>query len=661
MKSRTGVHLSDSMAMRLTAEATRTGATPSELIEVALDRFFESEDARLGTVAGGLSKLNDQIDRLSADLRIVNEVVAHHARFHLAITPPMTKSEQQAVSRVGSERFEEFARQVERRVERGRSLLQETMLRRTSPNNDSLTSGFARQRSVRSLDDASLEPSRHLRDKTIQTSTPNPSAQNAAATIAPLGTRSPSRSTERFVSVETTSHLRVTAIDPSMPRGAVVGSMGGPARVMRVFLPFALGYYLSYLFRTINALIAAPLTLEVGLDAGDLGLLTSVYFLTFAAAQIPIGILLDRYGPRQIQSVLLVAAAVGAALFAVADNLPLLFVGRALLGLGVAASLTAGLKALVLWFPKERLPFLNGLMVMLGGLGAVTASSPTQFLLDLIGWRQLFASLAVVTAGSAALIYLVVPSTAPTTADSGAKTVIGLKAIYSNPHFWRLAPLSATSVGTAWALQGLWASQWLADVDGLDRSAMVQHLVVMAVALSLGALLLGVLSDRLRRYGIGTEMVLGAVSLLFIATQLAIILRCPISSYVLWAAVACVGAATVLSYAILATYFPKELAGRANAALNVFHIGGAFVLQSATGIVLEQWAPTAGHYPEIAYRTAFAFNVVLQIVAWTWFLFSSIFNLSAINWKKRVTVGEEVEATAVVSLSQGRPRHNFRI
>ena len=197
----------------------------------------------------------------------------------------------------------------------------------------------------------------------------------------------------------------------SAPRRELA-DVNGPALIMRVFLPFAVGYYLSYLFRTINALIAAPLTLELGLDAGDLGLLTSVYFLTFAVAQIPVGILLDRYGPRLIQSVLLVAAAVGAALFATSDNLLMLLLGRALLGLGVAASLTAGLKALVLWFPKDRLQFLNGLMVMLGALGAVTATSPAQWLLAWVGWRTLFALLAVVTAGCSAMVYLLVPESA---------------------------------------------------------------------------------------------------------------------------------------------------------------------------------------------------------------------------------------------------------
>ena len=115
-----------------------------------------------------------------------------------------------------------------------------------------------------------------------------------------------------------------------------------PPLILRVFLPFVAGYYLAYLFRTINAVMASPLATELGLSAGDLGLLTSVYFLTFAAAQIPIGMLLDRYGPRRVQSTLMVVAALGSALFAASENFSMLLLGRALIGLGVAAALTAG-------------------------------------------------------------------------------------------------------------------------------------------------------------------------------------------------------------------------------------------------------------------------------------------------------------------------------
>ena len=386
-----------------------------------------------------------------------------------------------------------------------------------------------------------------------------------------------------------------------------------------MFLPFVAVYYLAFLFRNINATIAGPMTSEFGLAAGDLGLLASVYYLTFAAAQIPIGILLDRCGPRRVQSVVLVAAALGAAIFAVADHYLLLLVGRALIGLGVAAAMTAGMKALVVWFPRERVPMLSGLMVTLGAMGALTATLPADFLIGSMGWRGLFELLAVVSAGCVLLIYLVVPETPAVAPAAGERVTSGLRTIYGDRRFWRLAPLSATCIGTAWSLQGLWAAPWLSDVEGLDRPGLLLYLFVMAIALSLGALLFGVTADRLGRRGAGPKVLFGLVAMVFVVAQLALIMRLPLPSYIPWSVVAAVGAGTVLSYAILAQYFPNELAGRANAALNVFHIGGAFVLQYITGVVVQLWPPMEGHYPEIAYQTAFALNVGLQIAAGIWF------------------------------------------
>ena len=145
--------------------------------------------------------------------------------------------------------------------------------------------------------------------------------------------------------------------------------------ILCVLLPFATGYYLSYLFRSINALIAGDLVAELGLTAADLGLLTSVYFLLFAAVQLPCGVLLDRYGPRFIDSALLLVAAAGSLLFAIADGVATLLVGRALIGLGVAVGLMAGLKAIVLWFPPERVALANGAYIMLGALGALSAAA----------------------------------------------------------------------------------------------------------------------------------------------------------------------------------------------------------------------------------------------------------------------------------------------
>jgi len=411
-----------------------------------------------------------------------------------------------------------------------------------------------------------------------------------------------------------------------------------------VFLPFATGYYLSYLYRTISALISTRLVSDLALQAADLGFLTSVYFLAFAAAQLPVGILLDRYGPRRIQSALLLLAAGGAALFGISEVFASLAVARVLIGLGVAASLTAGVKAVVLWFPKERVALANGGMVMFGALGAVTATAPAEQLLAWIGWRGLFELLAVVTAGCAALIYLVVPEGASAAGAPKGPTSVSLRTIYMDPRFWRLAPLAATCMGTAWSLQGLWAAPWLTDVEGLDRPAMVRHLFVMALALSVGALALGLTADRLGRHGVGPRVLSSVVTVAFIAVQGALILRVPVLSYLLWGAIAAVGATTVLGFAILAEYFPRELAGRATAALGVFYIGGTFSLQYLTGLIVQLWPGQAGHYPAIAYQTAFALNLALQTAALAWFEFPRVQRLTVRLTKRYAPLRASISA-----------------
>ncbi len=597
MKPRIGVYLSNRMAARLAEAATRPGVTKSAVVEEALDRLLGSEDdfSDTATLARQFAAMSGQLKQLDLNLRIVNETVALHARFHLAVTPSLPAAAQEAACALGAERFEEFAAQVERRVDRGVSLIQETTdrvsaARATAPQDDLLEARFI--------------------ETTTSRGTNEDNKEDEAAAVPEKSAQSP-RATGRKVAASLAANGWL---------------------ILRVFLPFVAGYYVAYLFRSINGVMASPLVTELGLGAGDLGLLTSVYFLTFAAAQIPIGILLDRYGPRRIQSTLMLVAALGSALFAASENFSMLLLGRALIGLGVAAALTSGMQALVLWFPRERVPLLNGLMVMLGALGAVTATWPAELLLARIGWRELFGLLAALTAVYAILVHLVVPEAMP--ARSKAVSV-GLKKVYGDPRFWRLAPLSASCVGTAWALQGLWAAQWFADVDGFDRAGVVQHLFMMAIALSVGAIGLGIAADRLRRRGVGPEVLLGLVATVFIAIQLTLILRLPLPSYVLWSGVAATGAATVLSYAILAEYFPKELTGRANGALNLFHVAMAFAVQYAIGVVVQQWTPDAGHYPEVAYQTAFALNVAFQVAAWIWFVMPRASLRPIVAWQPR--------------------------
>jgi hypothetical protein len=169
----------------------------------------------------------------------------------------------------------------------------------------------------------------------------------------------------------------------------------------------------------------------------------------------------------------------------------------------------------------------------------------------------------------------------------------------------------------------LWAAPWLEHVEGLDRTEVVRHLLFIGIALSVGAILLGWSADRLRRRGIGREEYYGVIALLFLAAQMMLILHVPVPSFIPWSIIAAVGAATVVSFAILPEYFPKEMSGRANAALNILHLSGAFALQYLTGVILSWWPPVSGHPPAEAYETAFGLSVVLQLIALLWFLVSA--------------------------------------
>ena len=163
-----------------------------------------------------------------------------------------------------------------------------------------------------------------------------------------------------------------------------------PRVLLRLFLPFGLGYFLSYLYRTVNAVIAPNLVQDIGLDPANLGLLTASYFLSFAAFQLPLGVLLDRYGPRRVEAVLLLFAAAGAFIFAWAESLTGLIVGRALIGFGVSACLMAAFKAFTIWLPPERLPLANGIQMISGGIGALAATTPVEMALQLTDWRGVF-------------------------------------------------------------------------------------------------------------------------------------------------------------------------------------------------------------------------------------------------------------------------------
>ena len=366
--------------------------------------------------------------------------------------------------------------------------------------------------------------------------------------------------------------------------------------ILKVFLPFAAGYFLSYLFRVVNAVIAPDLIADTGIGPSALGMLTATYFITFAAFQLPLGLLLDRFGPRKVEAVLLLFAALGAFIFAKAHSLLGLVAGRACIGLGVSACLMAAFKAYTLWFPKEKWPLINGLQMAAGGLGALAATSPVAVALQFTDWRGVFLALAFLTLVSATFVFFVVPEndTAGGNRESLHEQLLGIRDVLTSRIFWRTAPLTTASQAAFMAIQGLWAGPWLTHVGKLNRIEVAGVLFWVAMSMVAGFILLGHLAERLSRKGVGvtTTAVIGMA--LFMGVQLLLLLNPVGWTFVLWLAFGFLGTSGVIAYSALSQAFPVHLSGRVTTTLNLLVFVAAFVGQWAIGAIIGLLATTAG-------------------------------------------------------------------
>lgn len=393
--------------------------------------------------------------------------------------------------------------------------------------------------------------------------------------------------------------------------------------LLRVFLPFASGYFLSYLYRTVNAVIAPDLVSSLGLNAGDLGLLTSAYFLTFALFQLPLGMLLDRFGPRRVEAVLLLFAALGALLFAISDGRIGLVMGRALIGLGVSACLMASFKAFVMWFPLARLPAVNGWVMAAGGLGALTATAPVETALQFMDWRMLFVLLSLSTLVIAAGVFLVVPEQPGYPQQAALSSPWqGLQQVLTSRYFWRIAPFTTFSQGAFLAIQSLWAGPWLRDVAGLQRHAVAINLLLIAAAMVAGFLCMGTLAYRLSQIGIKPILVATTGMVFFMLVQFALMWGPSSGTLPLWIGFGFFGTSAIVMYAVLSQGFPGELTGRVNTALNLLVFIAAFAGQWGIGAIIDLWPSDNGGYHPQGYQVAFAVVLALQGLAFGWFVFA---------------------------------------
>lgn len=386
-----------------------------------------------------------------------------------------------------------------------------------------------------------------------------------------------------------------------------------------VFLPFATGHFLSYVLRSINAVLAPVLAASMGFNASAIGLLTSAYFLAFAVAQLPIGLALDRFGPRRVQLVLLSLAAAGCVLFAISNSLAGMVAARALIGLGLAACFMAAIKAISDWVPSKRLPSIHGFLLAVGGLGAMASTLPAQLGIEYLGWRWLFIAIATAILASAAAIFALSPE--PSSRAAGKRpTLRSALDVYRDRAFIRTIRILLLPHTIYFAVQALWMGSWLHDVAGFSSHEVAVYLFGGMTAIVVATIAIGQLTEYLSARGMKPLDIAAIGVIAFFIVQIAIVLDARFLAPVIAISFPLFGTFCGLQFTIIAQSVPASLTGRASTSLNVLIFTGSFLVQAGIGAILAAWTPdTLGTYPASAYRTAFAVLLILQapgIIFW---------------------------------------------
>ena len=280
-------------------------------------------------------------------------------------------------------------------------------------------------------------------------------------------------------------------------------------QAITVFFVFAFGYFLSCLLRAITATLSPLLTSEFDLLAADLGLLAGGYFLGFACMQIPLGYLLDKFGPKKIVSSFLLIALIGTASFALAQNFSGLLISRILIGVGVSACLMAPLTGYRIWFAENHQQRANSWMLMIASLGFLSSTLPVQLLLPSFGWRWIFGGIAILILVSIFLMLVFIPKwDHQNNKDVNFENFGSLIDVWKNKFFISVISMGLFNYGGLMAIQTLWAGPWMIRVAGYTPLESATGLFWINITMLVSFFLWGYFLPKIIKHGFSALRIL---------------------------------------------------------------------------------------------------------------------------------------------------------
>ena len=392
-------------------------------------------------------------------------------------------------------------------------------------------------------------------------------------------------------------------------------------QAITVFLVFAFGYFLSCLLRAITATLSPILTSEFQLTAADLGLLAGVYFLGFACMQIPLGYLLDKFGPKKIISSFLLIAFVGTISFALAQSFSSLLVSRILIGVGVSACLMAPLTGYRIWFAENQQQRANSWMLMIASLGFLSSTLPIQLLLPSLGWRWIFGGIAALILISIFLMLVFIPKWNHQKDESleNSERKGSLVDVWKNKFFISVIPMGLFNYGGLMAIQTLWAGPWMIRVAGYTPLESATGLFWINITMLISFFLWGYFLPRITNLGFSALKILKlGLPVSFLIMLIIIILGSKAGAFYITLFILSSIFLSVTQPAV-GLSFASHLAGKALTSFNLLIFLGTFIMQWVMGLVIDL-VKTFGYTEIIGFKAAFSFFLLLSLISYIFFL-----------------------------------------
>ena len=393
-------------------------------------------------------------------------------------------------------------------------------------------------------------------------------------------------------------------------------------RAITVFFVFAFGYFLSCLLRAITATLSPILTSEFDLLAADLGLLAGGYFLGFACMQIPLGYLLDKFGPKKIVSSFLLIALIGTISFALAQSFSGLLISRILIGVGVSACLMAPLTGYRIWFAENQQQRANSWMLMIASLGFLSSTLPIQLLLPSFGWRWIFGGIAILILISIFLMLAFIPKWDHQKEDEfkeNSSKSGSLSDVWKDRFFISVIPMGLFNYGGLMAIQTLWAGPWMIRVSGYTPLESATGLFWINITMLISFFLWGYFLPRITNSGFSALKILKLGLPISFLIMLSIIIMGPKAGTFYITLFILSSIFLSVTQPAVGLSFPSNLAGKALTSFNLLIFLGTFIMQWFMGFVIDL-VKHFGYSEILGFKSAFTAFLILSLVSYIFFL-----------------------------------------